>query len=236
MKKIRILFIVAVVALLFAVPCAATESVVETVVEDSVVETTAQTTIETTIETVKDTETDAITGEVIELPDDLDVEGLRAYWESFKENISKLSVWLIAFFSTSGVAIMGCIVKWGIKKIIERIVDNARKSDDKIDKKLEAHTKEIMAAVNNMTDELKNDTANMDKMFEIMSIFIMNSNEPASSKAEMMEMMMGFKKYDGNLADVVRQAQEDIEKHREEKVAMQSPTPELDALIEEKNK
>lgn len=233
MKKFRLLFIIAIITLSFTMPVSAVES---GGIESTIEETITMGTEETVGETVTETETEGITGEVIELPTDLDEEGLREYWESFKENISKLSVWLIAFFSTSGVAIMGFIVKWGIKKIFERIAENAHKTDTKIDDKLLAHKDEIMAALDKVTDKINNEMANMDKMFEIMSVFIMNSNEPASSKAEMMEMMQGFKKYNGNLADVVRQAQEDIDKHKAEKAAMQNPTPELDHLIEERKK
>jgi anion-transporting ArsA/GET3 family ATPase len=96
---------------------------------------------------------------------------------------------------------MGFIVKWGIKKIFERIAENAHKTDTKIDDKLVAHKEEIMEALNKVTDKLNNEMDNTDKMLEILSVFIMNSNEPASSKAEMMEMMHGLKKYNGNLAD-----------------------------------
>lgn len=227
MKKLKFIFLFMIVTLSFTISTSALES---GDIEATIEETVTMGTEETFGETVMDTETN----EVVELPSDMDEEGLRAYWESFKENVSKLSVWLIAFFSTSGVAIMGFIVKWGIKKIFERIAENAHKTDTKIDDRLLAHKEEIMAALDKMTDKLNNEVANIDKMFEIMSVFIMNSNEPASSKAEMMEMMQGFKKYNGELADVVRQAQEDIDKHRDEKVALQNPTPELDKLVEER--
>ena len=233
MKKMKFIFILMIVTLSFTISTSALESGdIETTIEESI---TMGELIEESI-TVGEIVEDAIeeTNNTVELPEDLDEEGLRAYWDSFKENISKLSVWLIAFFSTSGVAIMGFIVKWGIKKIFERIAENAHRTDTKIDDKLLAHKDEIMAALNKMTDKLNNEVANIDKMFEIMSVFIMNSNEPASSKAEMMEMMQGFKKYNGELADVVRQAQEDIDKHRDEKVALQNPTPELDKLVEER--
>jgi anion-transporting ArsA/GET3 family ATPase len=221
-----------IVTLSFTISTSALESGdIEATIEETVTMGEEETLGETVVDTVVDTETN----NMVELPEDMDEEGLRAYWESFKENISKLSVWLIAFFSTSGVAIMGFIVKWGIKKIFERIAENAHRTDTKIDDKLLAHKDEIMAALDKMTEKLNNEVANIDKMFEIMSVFIMNSNEPASSKAEMMEMMQGFKKYNGELADVVRQAQEDIDKHREEKVALQNPTPELDELAKERN-
>lgn len=227
MKKFKFIFLFMIVTLSFTISTSALES---GDIEATIEETVTMGTEETFGETVMDTETN----EVVELPSDMDEEGLRAYWESFKENVSKLSVWLIAFFSTSGVAIMGFIVKWGIKKIFERIAENAHRTDTKIDDKLLAHKDEIMTAIDKMTEKLNNEVANIDKMFEIMSVFIMNSNEPASSKAEMMEMMQGFKKYNGELADVVRQAQEDIDKHRDEKVALQNPTPELDKLVEER--
>jgi anion-transporting ArsA/GET3 family ATPase len=236
MKKFRFLFIIAIITLSFTVPVSAVESGIESTIEETITMGTEETVGETLTETETEGATEGETGVTVELPEDLDEEGLRAYWESFKENISKLSVWLIAFFSTSGVAIMGFIVKWGIKKIFERIADNAHKTDTKIDDKLLAHKDEIMAALDKMTDKINNEMANMDKMFEIMSVFIMNSNEPASSKAEMMEMMQGFKKYNGSIAEVVRQAQEDIDKHKAEKAAMQNPTPELDQLIEERKK
>lgn len=243
MKKFRFLIVFMIVAISFSFSSYATD--VPTPTTDNVTENEIVTDVPeyiTGIENIPFTpETELpdvpeLPDNVIELPDNATEEDLRMYWETFKENISKLSVWLTAFLSTSGVAIMAYVVKWGITKILEKIADNARNTDTKIDDKLVAHKDEIMKAFDKMSEKLNNTITNEEKMYEVLSVFILNSNEPASCKAEMLEMIAGIKKYNGELSEVVKKAQENIDKVRDEKVTLAGSTPELDKLVEEKER
>ena len=232
----KFIFFLILITLSFTISTSAVEvEEIDTTVIETIVDTTVDTTVEEST-AVEDTTASEETGEMVELPKDLDDEALDKFWEAFKENISKVSVWMTALFSTSGVAIIAFVVKWGIGKIFDRIVENADKTETKLDDKLLEHKDEIMAAVSNINSKVDNAIANMEKMFEIMAVEIMNSNEPASAKTEMMGMLQGLKKYSGDIPEIIKQAQDDIEKIKGEKIALQNAMPALEELIEERKK
>lgn len=243
MKKFKFIFFLILITLSFTISTSAVEvgdidtTVIETIVDTTIDEITEveETTVEEST-VLEDATASEKTGDMVELPKDLDDEELNKFWEAFKENISKVSVWLTAFFSTSGVAIIAFVVKWGIGKIFDRIAENAHKTEAQLDDKLLVHKEEIMAATSNISNKVDNAIENMEKMFEIMAVEIMNSNEPASAKTEMMGMLQGLKKYSGDIPEVIKQAQDDIEKIKGEKVALQDAMPALDELIEERKK
>ena len=232
MKKFKFIFFLILITLSFTISTSAVEV---GDIDTTVIETIVDTTIDEITE-VEDTTVSEETGEMVELPKDLDDEELYKFWDTFKENISKASVWLTAFFSTSGVAIIAFVVKWGLGKIFDRITENAHNTETQLDDKLLEHKDEIMSAVSNINNKVDNAIANMEKMFEVMAVEIMNSNEPASAKTEIMGMLQGLKKYSGDIPEIIKQAQDDIEKIKGEKVALQDAMPALDELIGERKK
>ncbi len=177
--------------------------------------------------------------EAVVLPDNMTDEDVNEMWESVKDNVSKFTVWLTAFMSTSGVAIIALVVKWGIGKIFEKIAENAKNTDIKLDDKLVAHREEIVTKVNASIDSMAaalidvekkvaTTTANEEKMFAIMSIAFLNTVHSESAKAEIMELLSDIKHYDGGTEAIVKKAQESIEKAKED---VETPTPTLDALV-----
>jgi hypothetical protein len=179
------------------------------------------------------------TEEEIELPESATEEDIKGVFEGFKETFSELWVWLVAIFGTSSVTVVGIVLKWGINKIAE----NAKKTDTKIDDKLLEHQDKIMLTIdgvvnsfNEVRERLNASTETMDKMMAVLSVTIMNMNLSQSAKTELVEMLTGIKKYSGELIEIVNKAQESIDTAKAEKLSLSEPTPTLDKLMVEENK
>jgi hypothetical protein len=178
------------------------------------------------------------------LPDKMTAEDAEGIVDTFLSKIENLSTWIYVTFSGLSIGAIALITKTGVNKILPSIFELFRKSENKIDDRFLQYEGKIMGEFNTKVDGLiesigkvesglKGETENLEKVLSILLVFIMNSNESASAKAEMMSLLQGLKKYDGEIIDIVKKAQETIDKVKEEKKALAAPTPDLDKLIEE---
>lgn len=82
-------------------------------------------------------------------------------------------------------------------------------------------------------DELKNKENNEQRLYAILTLFMTNCKISDSAKAEILNILADVKKYEGDIIEVVSQAQEAIDKEVEEQLKIAEPTPTLDKLLEE---
>ena len=237
MKKIKILIMFVVMSITLTIPAFATEDVVPDPTENTPV-------VETVTEGVNEPSTEV--SEEVVLPDSMTVEDLEGYWNSFKDMLANVSVWLTTIFGVSGVAAMGFIAKWAFNKIFDKIAENASKTETKLDDKLVESREAIENAVSKKIDtfateltrlekQTQTSLENQDKMYALLTLFFTNVKMPESAKAEILEMASGIKKYEGTLEEMLAEAQKSIDTRHEEAVALAEPTPELDKLVESTN-
>lgn len=77
--------------------------------------------------------------------------------------------------------------------------------------------------------ELKNREDNEQKLYAMFSLFMTNVKISETAKEEILAILMGIKKYDGDPFEIVAQAQEAIDNAKEEAPA----TPTLDQMLDE---
>ena len=90
-----------------------------------------------------------------------------------------------------------------------------------------------MATLKEYEDQAAVTSENLDKLFAILSVAVLNIVKSESAKTEIIELLSGIKKYSGKVCEVVEQAQAAIEKSKSEKLSLTAPTPELDKMLEE---
>lgn len=238
MKKIKFLIIFVVISISLTLPVFATDEEVPTPTDNTTIVETL-----TEGENEPSTEVDAPTEEIT-LPDSMTGDDIKGYWEGFKETIANISVWMTGIFGVSGVAAIGFVAKWAFTKIFDKITENASRTESKIDDKLVKNRTAIEGLVNNKVDILTSELTkleqatqttieNQDKINALLTLFFTNVKISESAKAEILAIAAGIKKYEGDLAGIVAEAQKAIDKTHEEQVALAEPTPELDKLIEE---
>lgn len=171
----------------------------------------------------------------VELPDSMTEKELNEYWESFKKKISDTATWtsigaaILTIISTSGVA------GYGFKKIFAVLINKADKESVKKDiLDLKEHiVGEYNANHSKIAERLENTESNEQKLIAILTVFMLNCKIPDCAKAEIMAMLTDIKKYSGDIADIVAQAQESIENAQNEKMSLEPPAPELEQLLKE---
>ena len=80
---------------------------------------------------------------------------------------------------------------------------------------------------------LKNYEANEQRLYAILTLFMTNCKISESAKAEILNILADVKKYDGDISEVVAQAQEAIDEAVRDAEENAPPTPTLDKLLEE---
>lgn len=104
---------------------------------------------------------------------------------------------------------------------------------DKVVKEIKEamHTEygEVSKTMKLYREELKNREENEQKLYAMFSLFMTNVKMSESAKKEILAILMGIKKYDGDPFEIVAQAQEAIENAKEEAPA----TPTLDQMLDE---
>lgn len=173
-----------------------------------------------------------ITTEVVE---GMTEEDLNEYWESFKKKISDSATWtsigagVLTIISTSG------IVGYSLKKILALLLNKADK--ESVKKEISDLKEHIMGEYNTnnkmIADKLENTEKNEEKLFAILSVFMLNCKIPDCAKAEIMALLTDIKKYSGDISEIVEKAQEAIENAQNQKMSLESPAPELEKLLEE---
>lgn len=217
MKKLKLFVTMMLVTLAMTCICVVGVGVGTAFAEETATETTTEVTTET---------------EVVEGMTEKD---LSEYWESFKQKISDSATWtsigagVLTIISTSG------IVGYAFKKIIALLLDKADKESVKkeiVDLK-EHITSEYNTNNKMIAERLEKTENNEEKLFAILSVFMLNCKIPDCAKAEIMSLLTGIKKYNGDISEIVEKAQEAIENAQNEKMSLEPPAPELDKLLEE---
>ncbi len=158
---------------------------------------------------------------------------LSDYWESFKQKLSDTATWvsigsgLLTIISTSG------LIGYGVKKILALLLDKADK--ESVKKEFVDLKEQILGEYNTnhkmLEERLEKTESNEDKFFAILSVFMLNCKIPDCAKAEIMAMLTNIKKYSGDISEIVTKAQEAIDNAQNEKMSLESPSPELDKLL-----
>ena len=184
-------------------------------------ETATETTTEVT------TETEVVEG--------MTEKHLSEYWESFKQTISDSATWtsigagVLTIISTSGV------VGYAFKKIIALLLNKADK--ESVKKEILDLQEHIMSEYNTnnkmIAERLEKTENNEEKLFTILSVFMLNCKIPDCAKAEIMALLTDIKKYSGDISEIVEKVQEAIENAQNEKMSLEPPAPELEKLLEE---
>ena len=184
-------------------------------------------------ETATETTTEVITE--TEVVEGMTEKHLSEYWESFKQKISDSATWtsigagVLTIISTSGV------IGYSFKKIIAILLNKADK--ESVKKEISDLEEHIMSEYNTnnkmISERLENTEKNEEKLFAILSVFMLNCKIPDCAKAEIMAMLTDIKKYSGDISEIVEKAQEAIENAQNEKMSLEPPAPELEKLLEE---
>ena len=234
MKKIKFLIMFVAVSISLTLPVFATD-----VTETPPTENTPIVETLTEGENLPSTDTEGVT-----LPDSMTWEDIEGYWNGLKDMVANFSVWMTALFGVSGVAAMGFIAKWAFRIIFDKIAENATKTESKLDDKLVESRGAIEALVSKKIDTLAIELTKLEKSTQttienqakidaLLTLFFTNVKISDSARAEILAIATGIKKYEGDLAGIVAEAQAAIDKTHEEQIAAAEPTPELDKLIEE---
>jgi hypothetical protein len=108
---------------------------------------------------------------------------------------------------------------------------------DKVVKEVkeEIHTEysEFSKTLKIYREELKNREDNEQRLYAILTLFMTNCKISESAKAEILNILADVKKYDGDISEVVAQAQEAINEAVRDAESKAAPTPTLDEMLEE---
>ena len=251
-KKISFLLLCVLVALTLILPCSADES---ELVTDIVTETVDE--IVTDVETAPEVDAPAVDNTVDNTVTDTPTEEAVTYeWEVFKAKITDTATWtmigtgLLVVIATIGVVSkkFGVIVD-SFKAILrllgvknddgdgETVAGEIKKVKTDLVSELRTAYKEefgkIRTEMEYYKNELKNRENNEQRLYAILTLFMTNCKIPDSAKAEILNILADVKKYEGDIIEVVSQAQEAIDKEVEEQLKIAEPTPTLDKLLEE---
>lgn len=260
MKKIIIrLFIGALVALTMIMPCVADESTTDVMTEittelvtevltEEVTEPAEDVTTESVTEPTEDetalggvttpTEEETAPTEENSAPTDDADEA----WEELKAKITDSATWTMI-----GAALMTVLsVVATVKKTFDKIsvlvhskadnetVQSALKDMEKdLKETFKNNHKEIAETMKRYEGALQNYEANEQRLYAILTLFMTNCKISESAKAEILNILADVKKYDGDINEVVAQAQEAIDEAIKDAEGKAAPTPTLDRMLEE---
>ena len=259
MKKIISLFFGALIALTLILPCVADEATTDVVTEittDIVADLVAEDTpVEGDTEPVEsDTATEGVVAPVegenaadgeISAPTGGEDEAAHISvdeWENFKAKITDTATWTMI-----GAALMTILTTVGtVKSKFDKIsclmsnkADNdaikeaLRNTEKELSATYNANHKEIAKAMKKFEEAQKNTAENEQRLYAILTLFMTNCKISESAKAEILNILADVKKYDGDIIEVVAQAQEAIDEAVKEAEDQAPPTPTLDKMLEE---
>jgi oligoendopeptidase F len=244
-KKISFLLLCVLVALTLILPCSADES---ELVTDIVTETVDE--LVTDVETAPEVDAPAVDNTVDNTVTDAPTEEAVAdEWEVFKAKITDSATWTMI-----GTALVTILVTIGtvaskfksIASLVHNKADNdtlkgaIKELEQDIKAAYNSNHKEVSATMaryeehmKHYREALKNTEENEQRLYAILTLFMTNCKISDSAKAEILNILADVKKYDGDIIEVVSQAQEAIDKEVEEQLKIAEPTPTLDKLLEE---
>lgn len=222
-KRISFLLICVLFAITLIMPCVADEATTETAT-DITTELAAE-----VLEEATDPVEDAT------VPEDDN-------WEAFKAKITDTATWTMI-----GAALMTILTTVGtvkskfdkISSLVHNKADNetlkgALKDMEKdLQEAYNKNHKEVAATMKRYEAALKNTEENEQRLYAILTLFMTNCKISESAKAEILNILADVKKYEGDLIEVVAQAQEAIDEAVMETEGQTPPTPTLDKLLEE---
>jgi hypothetical protein len=243
-KKIASLFIGTLVALVMMMPAAAEETPTEAVedVTAEIVTDTTEVAAESAETVAEETETAPEAATEAETAVQEDTAPTADEWEAFKAKITDTATWTMI-----GAALMTILTTVGTvksnfdkisslvgKKADDETLRGALKDAEKELKEIynEKHD-EIAKVMQRYEDALKNFEANEQKLYAILTLFMTNCKISESAKAEILNILADVKKYEGDVGEVVAQAQEAINEAIKDAEENSLPTPTLDQMLEE---
>lgn len=226
-KKISFLFMFALIALTLMMPCVADEPELVDVTTELVTEMLEETPEATPAETTPE----VTTPEVTEPP-------ANDEWETFKAKITDSATWTM--IGTAIVTILTnaalIVSKFGkVTDLVRNKADNdtvkGELDDLKKDlkKSYNENHKEVAAVMKRYEEALKNREDNEQKLYAMFALFMTHVKISETAKEEILAILMGIKKYDGDPFEIVAQAQEAIDNAKEEA----PKTPTLDQMLDE---
>lgn len=138
---------------------------------------------------------------------------------------------IIAFATSAGAVIVVVVKKFGSMAILIKSKADQKTILTNIKDVVLDSTKEMCETVKELKTELHNTQNQNAKLQTALSLFIMNSKINPNAKNEIMKYLNGISEFQGNVAEVVEQVQDEIKELDavEEKVE----TPALDAIVEQ---
>lgn len=259
-KKISCLFIGALVALTLIMPCVADEATTDVVTEitteivtemlDEEVNEPTETPVETDTAPVEDetalggvnTPTEGENTPTGENPASAEDVSADEAWEAIKSKITDSATWTM--IGSALVTILTVVAT--VKKMFDKIsalvhskaddesVKSALKDMEKdLKETFKDNYKEVSATMKRYEGALKSYEANEQRLYAILTLFMTNCKISESAKAEILNILADVKKYDGDISEVVAQAQEAIDEAVKDAEGKAPPTPTLDRMLEE---
>lgn len=258
-KKISYLFIVAMVAFSLIMPCVADETDTEMLTElttefvtDMLTEEVTAPTEDVPVESVTEPTEDEVEVGGVTTPTEEETASTEEFsaptddadeaWEELKAKITDSATWTMIGAGLMTVLTVVATVKKTFDKfsiLVHGKADNEtvkgaiKDLENDLKKTFKDNHKEIAATMKRYEGALHNYEANEQRLYAILTLFMTNCKISESAKAEILNILADVKKYDGDISEVVAQAQEAIDeaiKDAEEKAA---PTPTLDQMLEE---
>ena len=236
-KKIICLFIGALIALAMLLPCAADEATTDMLTEIATELVTDGITVPTE-ETPVETDTAIVEDETAPIEE----ESTDEDWERFKAKIADSATWTMIGAALMTILTTVATVKSKFDKISSLVHNKADNETlkgalkdmekDLLDTYNTKH-KEVSATMQRYEEALKNTEANEQRLYAILTLFMTNCKISESAKAEILNILADVKKYDGDIIEVVAQAQEAIDEAVKEAEGQMPPTPTLDQLLDE---
>lgn len=252
-KKISCLFIGALVALTLIMPCVADEATTDVVTEITTELVTEMLTEEVTepAETPVEDDTsiegvntpieseNAPTEENTAPTEDASADEML---EAIKAKITDSATWTM--IGSALVTILTVVAT--VKKMFDKIsalvhskaddesVKSALKDMEKdLKETFKDNYKEVSATMKRYEGALKSYEANEQRLYAILTLFMTNCKISESAKAEILNILADVKKYDGDISEIVAQAQEAIDEAVKDAEGKAPPTPTLDRMLEE---
>lgn len=243
-KKISCLFIGVLIALTLLMPCAADDATTDMLTEIAT-ELVTEDITEPTEETPVEGDTAIVEGETTpeeDLTAPVEDESAEDAWEQIKAKISDSATWTMIGAALMTILTTVATVKSKFDKIsslVHNKADNetlkgALKDMEKdLRETYNTNHKEVSATMKRYEEALKNTEANEQRLYAILTLFMTNCKISESAKAEILNILADVKKYDGDIIEVVAQAQEAIDEAVKEAEGQVPPTPNLDRLLDE---
>lgn len=262
-KRICYFIMAALLVCSMVMPCYADEVIdvteaVETTVEETVVETTVETTEETHAETATETAeatqtpTEGSNTPVEEKPTE-ESEKPSIDFAELKAKIADSATWtMLGSAIVTVITVVGVVASKfsGVATLLETLKGvlsgkaNKEDVDGALDTVKESLTKEfkeayvknfdsLTAMLKRQEEALLTTQENEQKLYAMLTLFMTNCKISESAKAEILNIATDVKKYEGDVFEVVGQAQEVIDADIAEKEKDAPATPVLDEIIQE---